>query len=54
MLGTELNIRCIETPENETLTFLVLNLTKLENYIFILKMHFLHKLYDDKTQNQVF
>ena len=51
MLGTELNIRCTKTPEDETLAFLVLNLTKLENYIFVLKIHFLHKLHSCLTCN---
>ena len=54
MLGTELNIRCTKTPEDETLAFLVLNLTKLENYIFVLKIHFLHKLHDDKIHTKSF
>lgn len=54
MLGTELNSRYTKIAEDQTPAFLVLNPTKVENYIFILKIHFLHKVYDDKIQTRSF
>lgn len=48
MLYTELNIRYTESSEDQTPASLVLTSTKVENYIFILNIHLLHKSYDVK------
>lgn len=54
VLGTELNIRYTKIPEDQTPAFLALNPTKVENNTLILKIHFLHKLYEDKIQTRSF